>query len=158
MAEPRQNVTLRRKLDQVLAKSEGCEEEKPVKILWARPISGRGKEISVLGLDKTEVALIGSLAELDPDSRRIAEEELERRYLMPHITRVIRAEANYGNRYWDVETDRGKRNFVMKDPSVNVTWLTDDHLVIKDALGNRYEIESLSALDTASQAFVQRVV
>ena len=152
------NIRLVRKLGRVQALVDGDPVTRPVKLVWARPISGKGREVSVVDDNKKEVAMLDGLHVLEPASRRIAEEELDRRYLVPRVKRVVRTRANFGNRYWDVETDRGRRNFVMKHPSVNVTWLTDDHLIVRDALGNRYEIESLSALDSASQAFVNRVV
>ena len=149
-------IILYRKLDRLFAKIDDAEE-KPVKLVWARPITGHGQEISIVGEDKKEICLLKSLDGLDPHSRRIAEEELERRYLVPRITRVIGTKPSYGNRYWHVETDRGQRHFVMKDPSKNVVWVTHDRLIIRDTLGNRYQIESLSRLDAHSRAEVEKV-
>lgn len=158
MKKNRGSVTLRRKMDQLLAKTPDSDEELPAKIVWARPVSGRGQEVSILGTDNREIAYLGNLSELDDDSREVAKAELARRYLVPRITRVARADANYGNRYWKVETDRGSRTFLMKDPAANVIRLTEDRLILRDTLGNRYEIESVSALDEASRAFISRVL
>jgi len=157
MQEKADKVKLKRKGDQVLARMAG-RDEVPVRLVWARPISGRGGEVSVLGEGKKELLMLDSLDALDPESRRIAEEELEGSYLIPKITTVLKTEANFGNRYWQVDTDRGRRMFLMKDPNINVTWISEDHLVIRDTLGNRYEIESLSALDEASRAWIDHVV
>ena len=129
-----------------------------VTLAWARPISGRGGEVSLIGPDKKEVLFLNSLAELDGESRRVAEEELARRYLVSRIVRVYATEARFGDRYWDVETERGRRRFVMKDPNANIIWAGDDSLIIRDTLGNRYTIESLEALDPASRAQVLKVV
>lgn len=152
------NIVLLRKQDQVMARLNDTAEEIPVKVLWARPISGRGEEISILGMDKKEVLMLDSLECLDPGSRKIAEEELDRRYLVPRIIVVKKTEANFGNRYWEVETDRGPRRFLMKDPNTNAIWITDDKLIIRDSLGNHYEIESLAALDDRSRAEVEKVI
>ena len=46
----------------------------------------------------------------------------------------------------------------MNDPAGNIVWLTDDRLIIRDAVGNRYEIESLSDLDPKSRAEVEKVI
>ena len=46
----------------------------------------------------------------------------------------------------------------MKDPSANLTWITDDRAMLKDTLGNRYEIESFLALDPRSQAQIDKIV
>lgn len=151
------NMKLTRKHGRVLAGTDDGKEQ-PVKIVWARPITGRGREVSVLSMDNKEIAMLDSLDQLDAASRQIAEKELEDRYLVPRITRVNEAEANYGNRYWNVETDRGPRRFLMKDPNANVTWITDDRLIIRDTLGNRYEIESFSALDAKSRAQVDKII
>jgi hypothetical protein len=135
----------------VLLRFEDTGEEVPVKIVWARPVSGRGREVSVVGDDKKELAMVGALAKLDASSRRIATEELDRRYLIPRITRVLRIRATFGNRYWHVQTDRGVRRFLMKDPVKDAVWVTRDRLMIRDTLGNRFEIESLSGLDARSR-------
>jgi len=158
MTDQKVKVTLRRKKDQVLAKTGGSDEEKPAKIVWARPVSGRGEEVCILDPDNREIAFLEDLSQLDPESMAIAKDELHHRYLISRIAKVNEAEANYGNRYWDVETDRGPRRFVMRDPAANAVWLTADRLVLRDTLGNRYEIVSMAALDEASRAFVNNVL
>jgi hypothetical protein len=151
-------VELVRKLDRVYAVFDGDPEEVPVRLVWARPISGRGGEVALVGDDKGERLMLPSLDVLDPDSRAVAEAELGRRYFMPAITRVVRTTAASGNRYWDVETDRGPQRFLMKDPNKSIIHVTQDRLIIRDALGNRYAIESLSALDPHSRSEVQKVI
>jgi len=158
MSTGSEKLSLLRKGDQVFARLGDRSEEIPVKLVWVRPISGRGREISVVGKDKKEIMLLSDSGCLDPDSRAIAEEELERRYLVPKITKVTRTESTFGNRYWDVETDRGLRRFLVTDPNVNVLWLTDDRLVIRDTFGNRYEIDSFSALDKRSKTEIEKVI
>jgi hypothetical protein len=149
---------LHRKLDRVFLKFDGDGEEKAVKLVWPRPVSAQGREISFVDDKKKEVVLIKDLAALDADSRRIAEEELERRYLTARIKRVIEATAQFGTRSWKVETDRGVRNFAVKSVNKDVTWVTDDHILIRDTLGYRYEIASLTALDEHSQEEVDKVL
>lgn len=158
MNEPRGKLTLVRKLDRIFARFADNDEEKPVKLVWVRPISGRGREVSIITQDKKEILMLKSLDELDPDSRKIAEQELAQRYLVPRITRVLKTRVTFGNRYWNVQTDRGPRAFAMKDPHKNVIRVTEDRLILRDTLGNRYEIKSLSNLDGKSQAEVQRVI
>lgn len=53
--------------------------EVPVRIVWARPLSGRGKEIAFLDDSKQTVAMIDGLHVLDSVSRAIAAEALEYR-------------------------------------------------------------------------------
>lgn len=158
MSDGSEKTTLIRKHDRVCLRRGHDDEATPVKIVWARPISGKGQEIAVLDEKKKEVLMVAGLDGLDPDSRKIAEQELERRYLIPKITRVIRAHASFGSRYWDVVTDRGRRRFVMKDPTKNVIWPGGDRVIIRDTLGNRFEIESLAALDDRSRNEADKVL
>ena len=46
----------------------------------------------------------------------------------------------------------------MKSPETNATWLTDDRCILRDTLGNCYEIESFEALDRISQAHADKVL
>ena len=158
MSEENNDFRLARKLDRVYIQFDDGTEEKPVKLVWARPVSGIGQEVSVVGMDKKEVVMIEDLADLDPESRKVAEAELEQRYLMPRITRVVSTSAQFGSRYWDVETNRGRQKFLMKDPSKSVIWVTDDRLVLRDVVGNQYEIESYAKLDPKSRIEVERVI
>ncbi len=95
---------------------------------------------------------------LDPESRDLLISELESRYLIPVILRIIDIRAHLGTLYWKVLTDAGSTRFALKDPSENVMWLTEDHIVLRDCLGNRYEIESLSGLDRQSRNKISLVI
>lgn len=153
-----EKVRLIKKQDRTYAVFTDGDEEIPVKIVWARPVSAKGHEVSLVGEDKKELMMLQSLDCLDEESRKIAENELEQRYLVPRVTKVWSAGATFGSWYWDVETDKGRRKFAMRNPSKNVTWITDDRLLMRDTLGNRYEIESYVGLDTRSQAVLERVL
>jgi len=156
--ENMKEFTLFREADGVFIRFADGGEPRPVKLIWARPISGRGGQVSIVGEDKEEVMMIEGLDALDSDSRKVAEEALCSRYLIPRITRVIRAEATFGVRYWHVETTLGERRFALKNADRNAVWLSDDHLVLKDTLGARYEINPFSELDPRSQAEVEKVI
>lgn len=150
-------VKLARRGDALVLVRDGADSD-PVRLVWARPMSGRGREVAVMSKDRKELAMIEDLDWLDPESRALAEEELARRYMAPRILRVTRAVVNFGSRYWDVETDRGPRRFMMRDPNKNVFWVSEGHAIIRDTLGNRYELPSVATLDPASQAWINRVL
>jgi len=147
---------LTRRNDQVLAKRDG--EWIPVTLVWARPVSGRGEEMCVLDKERKEVAMVAALDAFSGESRQIAAEELEKRYLIPRIRRVTLTMAHFGSRYWEVDTNCGAKRFMVKDPNVSVVWVTPDHMIVKDTMGNRYEIESLAALDNWSRQQIDRVL
>jgi hypothetical protein len=157
-AEPTGTIKLFRKLDQIFLLTGSEADARPVKLVWARPVSGQGQEVSLLDDKKKEVLMLLNLDALEPASRKIAEDELGCRYLMPRITRVLRTHAHVGTRYWQVETDHGPRYFVIRNPNRDVVWVTNDRVVLRDPLGNRFEIASLNALDTASRAEVDKVI
>lgn len=158
MAKHVKPVRLLREHDQIFLWRDGEADRTPVRPVWARPITARGREVSFLDRDKQEVLMLESLDLLDSDSRRIAEEELEKRYLSPRVTRVIRTRANFGVHYWYVETDMGERRFALKHASKNAVWVSDDHLVLRDTLGCRYEINPFSGLDPRSLAEAEKVL
>jgi len=152
------NFTLGRRNDRVVLRPADGTEEITVRLAWVRPVQGRGGEISFLDEHKHEVALLPGLHCLDPVSRRIAEDELAKRYFIPRIVRVVRTDAHFGNRYWTVVTEIGDRRFVIKDPFRSITWVTRDHMIIRDTLGNRYEINPFSGLDPFSQNEVMKII
>ena len=159
MTESEQPIRLRLNGDQVLCYLAGQSRPTPVRLAWTRPLTHRGGEVTVLDAkEKKEIATLEGLDGLDPVSRGIVEEELRRRYFLPKITRVIRTSASFGNRYWQVETDRGPRRFLMKSPETNATWLTEDRCVLRDTLSNCYEIESFLGLDRASRDQAEKVL
>ena len=170
MNKSTQDIRLVRRGDEVFVRLGGDGDETPVKLVWARPVSARGGEVCLMSrrpvgegdtggpAGAEEVLMLPSLDVLEPESRRVAEEELARRYLVPRITRVLRTSANFGVRYWHVHTTLGERRFALRHASKNALWVTDDHLVLRDTMGCRYEIRPYSALDAASRAEVEKVI
>jgi hypothetical protein len=153
-----EQIELTKKGDRVFAKV-GDGESIAVKIVWLRPVTGRGAELSIIDeKKKEELALIESLACLDDESRQIASDELDARYLVPAITKVLKTEVNFGNRYLLVETDSGRIEFMLRDPNTNVIYLTDDHIVLRDTMGNRYEVKSLLGLDERSRVEIDKTL
>jgi hypothetical protein len=130
--------------------------EIPVTISWLRPISGIGKEISILG-EQNELEIIDNLEMLDRASRKIAEEELEINYLVPHIQKIKKTQVHLGNRYFEVCTDRGDCSFIVKNPFVCIREYGNDGLFIRDTVGNLFVIDSVKALDEKSKIELENV-
>ena len=158
-ATPESTVRLVMKEGRVCLDRGDGEEAAPVRAKWALPISGGADgPVSLLGEDKKELLFLHDPSVLDAESRQMLEFALSESYLLPVIVRVLDAVPHFGNRYWKVETDRGLTDFVLRDPNRNVTNLTDDHMIIRDTMGNRFEIRSLAALDQRSRTLVDRVL
>lgn len=157
--DPSTPLKLERRGDLIFASGGSLEEPVPVTLVYARPISARGTQVSILrAKKKEEIAWFESLDELDPDSRVLAEEALHDRYRISIVESVEHSFVNHGHRYLKVQTNRGFRYFNLKEPGKNVTHVTDDHLVIRDSMGNRYEIPSIRALDPESQRRLELVL
>jgi hypothetical protein len=149
-----EKIRLYRKQDLVYAHCEG-KDDMAVSIIRIRPLSNRDGEISLLG-EKEEFAQVDSLEFLDPESKKIAEEELEKHYIAPEIKRVIKTGAHFGTRYLEVETDRGVRSFTMKNPYINIRWIGDE-VIVRDVIGNTFRIPSWTALDEKSRAEIEKI-
>jgi len=145
--------------EQLVARRADETESVPARIVWASPMRAPAGGLSILhATKKKELAFVPDLEALEADSRALAVEELTRRYFLPKVLRIVQTRATFGNRYWHVETDRGPRRFLMKAPETNAIWLTDDRCVLRDCLGNCYEIESMAALDAKSRARADAVL
>jgi hypothetical protein len=151
-------VKLSRRDGRTFVRVNGETTETPVRVAWARPLTGWGREFVLLDDKKREVAMVECMSRLDGHSREVAASELCERYIMPRIRQVLSTRTHFGVRYWDVLTDLGRRHFAVKDPSRSVLYLTDDRFVVRDTLGNSYAIESYEALDKKSRAFIDNVL
>ena len=102
--------------------------------------------------------MVDDLKSLDQSARDLIAEELDRRYLTATIQSVSAIRNEYGTSYWEVQTHRGQREFVVQNVSENAQWLGDHCLLIIDVDGNRFEIPRLDELDKKSLGLVEQVV
>ena len=101
---------------------------------------GRGKEIG----------MIRRMADLSAEAQALLNEELDRRYFTPEITRITGMKEKFGYSYWEVQTSSGKISFVMTNPSSNIRTLEDGRVFIHDIDGNCFAITDPAKLDKAS--------
>ena len=129
-----------------------------LKVMCAFPLSKPHEYVSLRDGANRELGLIEDLKSLDRDSRRIVEEEIERRYFLPEITAIYRLEGHFGTYDWEVDTDRGHRSFVVRGRSEHIVQLPPCRVAITDVLGNRYQISDYAALDRKSQALLYKLL
>ena len=133
--------------------------EVAVRAVWARPLSARGGEISLLSVDhKDEVAWVPSLDEMDAESRALLVDELRTGVFIPRIEKVYKTSPGYGYRYWSVQTEFGKTDFLSRSPETHVLWQGPHTCLIRDVNGNCYEIPDLRELDETSRLHAMRVL
>jgi hypothetical protein len=90
--------------------------------------------------------------------RRVILEELRRRYFTPQITRVHSLKDEYGILYWDVDTTRGRREFVVRDVRENIREFAGGRMLITDVDGNYFEIADVDALPGKGVAELYRLL
>jgi len=129
-----------------------------VKVVRAAPLSHPDRYICFLDAKDEVICMVDSLQSLEEEYRPLAEEDLDRRYLTARVERVHAIQMEFGVSYWEVDTDRGRREFVAKDVAENVQWMGDHRLLILDVDGNRFEVEDLGALDKRSRSLMDLVL
>ena len=93
-----------------------------------------------------------------PESRRVAADALGRHYFLPVIRKVLGMREEFGAVYFDVQTDRGRRQFIAKGVRDATVELSEGELLICDVDGNRYRVADWRRLDLRSQRFLVRVI
>ena len=129
-----------------------------IRIVRAFPLSHPDGYVAFLDEKDEEIGMVKDPRELDPQSRKIVEEELDRRYLASVIKKIRSKRTEFGTTYWDVDTDRGRRDFVIQGIQDNVIWLGERRLLLVDVDGNRFEIPDYLFLDKKSMALLEEVL
>jgi hypothetical protein len=129
-----------------------------VSVLRAFPLTQPAKHFSIRDGGNKEIGVLPDLQTLDAESRRVVEAELERRYLVPTVQRVINVIERFGTVDWEVETSRGRIKFTTRDLRDNVVRPTPGRCIFTDVDGNRYDFPNTEAMDGASQAWLMQYV
>lgn len=133
-------------------------KEGPVRVKWAFPLTAPDSYVVVSNERREFVGLLKELKHLDADSLNLLKEELEASYFLPRITKIVSIDDQSRMMVWNVETDRGPRTFEVRSRQRDIRWLSDDHVIITDVDGNRYEIADLKQLDAASRDLLEMEV
>ena len=127
-----------------------------VGISRAFPLSDRNHFLSVRDGGDNEIGLIVNPDELSAENRQLIEEDLERRYLVPAVKRVVSAKERFGIVEWTVETDRGPCHFTTQNLRENVQRPALGRIILNDVDGNRYDIRNVDELSRESQEILFR--
>jgi ATP-binding cassette subfamily B protein len=129
-----------------------------VQVVRCAPLSDPGRYIAILDERSEEICMIREPAELDGATRQVLDEELTRRYLTAVVRRIYSARVEAGVAYFDVETDRGRREFIVQNAHESARWLGEQRLLLLDVDGNRFEVPDLGALDRRSARLLARAL
>jgi hypothetical protein len=127
-----------------------------VGVMRAFPFSDPEKFLSVRDGAEKEVGMIVNPAELTEENRRLITEDLERRYLVPVVSRIVSAKERFGSVEWVMETDRGVCRFTTQNLRENSQRPAPGRIVLSDVDGNRYDIRKIEGLSQQSQELLFR--
>jgi hypothetical protein len=125
-----------------------------ISVLKAFPLSASTSYIALIDQEDKEIGMIEELHLLPDESRRVLEEELSRRYVIPKIIRVLEVDEIFGMPIWRVVTDRGVRTIELKSRN-DAKLLPSGRVIIKDMDGNRYEIPNFWEMDSRSRGLLE---
>ena len=127
-----------------------------VSVARAFPLSDPNHYLGFLDGAGKDIGLLHDPGLLDQDSRRVVDEELEKRYFVPIVERVVTVKEEFGTIYWTVETDRGEKEVIVRNLRDNLQDLGGSRVIITDVDGNRFEFRDISKLDGKSQGILLR--
>lgn len=152
-------VSLRRREDSLFIDCtiEG-ETFENLHLVRAFPLSSPTEMISIRDQENKEYGVIEAIANMDPASKKLAEEELDRRYFTPAITKINSLKNDASMWKFDVETTRGHSDFYVRNWRDNAHELTTGRWQITSVDGGRYEILNLDDLDERSQILIEQLL
>ena len=136
----------------------GREPERGIRVVRCFPISAGDHFIGLHSDKDVELGIGEDPKELDPTSRKSLTEELEHTYFRPQITAVDAITEQYHIPRWQVQTNRGPRNFEIRSSRRDIRVLSQGRILIRDADGNQYEIPDYRRLDPTSRALVENQI
>lgn len=121
-----------------------------INIIRTFPFSALWEFLSVREIEgkQEEIGIIEDLNIFDKPTFELIARQLQIRYFMPKITKIISIKEEYGHAYWTVLTDKGKCSFATAAGSAGAVTKNDNRVIIKDSDENRFEIEDITKLTT----------
>lgn len=137
---------------------DGAAPADDVRLHLAWPLRWRDRHLVVLDHEGREIRMFDSLDDLDPACRDLVRGELAERYFTTRILGVLSVRPEHVVSYWEVDTDRGRREFVIEESEHNPRRIGEACLLFDDVSGNRFLIDDLRAIDARSRRFLSRLV
>lgn len=106
--------------------------------------------ISVQDADKNEIGMISDLSIFPPETAALLRGELTRKYYALTLTAIHSIRDRYGYAYCFASAEDGPINFTMRDVARSILKVDENHIVMTDIDGNRYDIPDIHKLDRKS--------
>jgi len=109
--------------------------------------------------DKTrEIGVIETLSDFPDEVIRLVERTLEKYYYEQHISRIYRIKLKYDLLFFDVQTHRGREEFILPWRHDRTEEYDVHGKVLLDALDNRYIIPNVLALPERDRKELTRFI
>jgi hypothetical protein len=155
-----ERVRFERSGDTLSLTLDGKEHYRRVTLRSCFPVSEKTRYLSVRDASEEEQAEIGVVEDwmtLHERDRQAVAEELGLHYFVPAIQRVFEVRDELGFLYWTVDTDKGHKEFVMRNNVIqHAREVSPGRWLLIDVNQARYEIPDIGAMDRASQKLIQR--
>lgn len=115
------------------------------------PFDAPDEYISVQTREAQEIGLIRRLSDFDGEEVEILKEALDRKYFVPKILKITSLKEKRGFTFWKAVLDIGEVAITVQDTYRSLLRVGSDKAFLIDTSGNRFEIESLEALDRKSR-------
>ena len=129
--------------------------EEPVTPVRAFPLAAPDEGVSLVGSDGHERQWIPHLDDLDAASRALVKESLDTRELIPEIHRIVGVSTFSTPSTWQVETDRGPTDLLLRTED-DLRRLPANGLLVASGSGLHFLIRDRSALDKPSRKILDR--
>lgn len=132
------------------------QEYRKVRIARALPHKEPARFICISDCEGNEIGMLKDAAELDGESVGVLQEELDKLYFCPTITKIYSGVDKMGFMTYDVETVQGRRKFSVADARHNIRFTDEEKtkVQITDMDGNRYLVENYEKLDSKSRKYL----
>ncbi len=137
----------------VLTEASGRVHE-GVEPMRAFPLSDPDKLISLLDSHGREVSCVADLSKLPTETAELLRRELADREFLPRIERIVHVNTHKEPHEWDVITDRGQVQFLLRDDDIRR--LGPTRAILVDMHGVRFYIPDSQILDAKSRRILSQ--
>ena len=131
------------------------ERHEGVTPVRAFPIAAPDEGISLVNFEGHEVGWADRLADLPAPERELIAEELASREFVPEISRISAVSSFACPSTWQVVTDRGTAELVLKGEE-DIRRLSQTRLLIADSHGIQFLVRDIGELDRHSRKLLDR--
>lgn len=139
----------------VLTLADGTEHPGVLPVR-AFPIAAPDEGLSLVGASGHELVWIDRLADLPAQPRSLLQEELAAREFVPTIERIHSVSGFSTPSTWQIDTDRGPTQLVLKAEEDIRRLPGRTALLIADSHGVQYAVRDTRALDKESRRLLER--